>query len=539
MKRFILTFFAAFSLLSLDAQTSADYMEGYVSYISSQNVYVKFQSTEGIKTGDTLFIISGHTKTPALLVNNLSSISCLCTPVSALKINVSDKLFARPVKKASVNKNTTVLPAVTSEKAISDSIALSTEPQKNEESLISRKQNISGRVSIASYSNLTNTPSGNSQRMRYTVNLNAKNIADSKLSAESYISFVHRNDQWDEIKSNIYNGLKIYNLSLNYTFGEHVKVILGRKINPRISNMGAVDGLQVEVKSGSFVTGILAGSRPDYTDYSFNSGLAQYGGFISHEHVMKRGSVQSTLAFVEQKNGGVTDRRFAYIQHSNSLVKNLSFFGSAEFDLYKKVDEVQDNSPSLSNLYLSFRYRLMQQLSFSLSYSSRQNIIYYETYKTFIEQLLESETQQGYLFQVNARPMKKMSAGVTAGYRFRKGDPHPSNNLYAYLTYSQLPYINVSATLSATLINTSYLSGGIYSLSFNKDIINGKLSGGIGYRFIDYNYINTETGQLQHIGEINLNWRINRKLSFSMNYEGTYDSRYFYNRIYGQLTRRF
>ncbi|NTW25379.1 MAG: hypothetical protein HGA37_11820, partial [Lentimicrobium sp.] len=213
--------------------------------------------------------------------------------------------------------------------------------------------------------------------------------------------------------------------------------------------------------------------------------------------------------------------------------------GSAEFDLYKKVDEVEDNSPRLSNLYLSIRYRLMQQLSFAFSYSARKNVVYYESYKTFIEQLLESETQQGYLFQVNARPMKKMSVGATAGYRFRKGDPHPSNNLYAYLTYSQVPYINVAATLSATIIKTSYLSGGIYSLNLTRDIINGKLSGGVGYKFVDYNFLNTETGQMQHIGELNLNWRMNKKLSFSVNYEGTYDSRYFYNRIYGQLTRRF
>ena len=31
-------------------------LEGTVSYISSQNIYVKFNTTEGIETGDTLFL---------------------------------------------------------------------------------------------------------------------------------------------------------------------------------------------------------------------------------------------------------------------------------------------------------------------------------------------------------------------------------------------------------------------------------------------------------------------------------------------------
>ena len=39
---------------NLHAQTELE--KGTVSYVSSQNVYVKFSSTRGINIGDTLFI---------------------------------------------------------------------------------------------------------------------------------------------------------------------------------------------------------------------------------------------------------------------------------------------------------------------------------------------------------------------------------------------------------------------------------------------------------------------------------------------------
>ena len=403
------------------------------------------------------------------------------------------------------------------------------------------QQDISGRVSLSSYSNFSNTPGGNSQRMRYTFSINAKNIANSKLSGESYISFVHKDGEWSEIQDNIFNGLKIYNLALKYEFSDNYRIWVGRKINPRISNMGAIDGIQFEMKFKSFTAGILAGSRPDYEDYSVNFNLFQYGAYLSHDLATKTGNMQSSLAFAEQKNNGKTDRRFIYLQHSNSLVKKLNFFGTVEFDLYKydTVSEKLQNTFHLTNIYLSLRYRVIKQLSFTLSYSSRQNVFYYETYKTILDQVLDYETIQGYMFQVNYSPIRFLSVGVKTGYRFRKSDPEPSKNLYAYVTYSRIPVLNISATASATLLETSYISGKIYSLGISRDLIAGKLYAGIGYRYVDYAYFNTDMSIPQNMAELNLNWHIYKKLSLSLNYEGTFEKENQFNRLYVNVTQRF
>jgi hypothetical protein len=260
--------------------------------------------------------------------------------------------------------------------------------------------------------------------MKYTFSLNALNIGNSKLSAETYISFTNKLNQWSEIKNNIYNGLKIYSLSLSYAFNKNNLIAVGRKINPMLSSVGAIDGIQYDAKLKSFRVGVYVGTRPDNMDYSFDTKLLQYGGYFGHDYSNKNGNMQSSVAYIDQRNNGNIDRRFMYLQHSNALIRNLYFFGSVEFDLYNMTMNSQDSTltqdkkPKLSNVYASLRYKVIKQLSFSLSYSSRQNVIYYETYKNIIEQFLESATLQGYMFQVTVRPGKNFSIGANVGYRF-------------------------------------------------------------------------------------------------------------------------
>lgn len=543
IKKYLLpVFFILFLGLTLKGQTTAEPIEGTISFITSQNVYVKFLSTEGIAIGDTLFISHDGNKIPALIVKDLSSISCVCTSILKRQFAVSDKIITNSkISKTTktIEKNEIAnVPGIKPTDTIIDSSALKKEPVN------ALKQKISGRISVSSYSNVSNV-SDFSQRMRYNLSLTAQNIGNSKLSGETYISFAHKLNEWSEVKANVFNGLKIYSLAFNYAFNKNNSLWVGRRINPQLSSVGAIDGIQYETKYKSLSAGIIAGTRPDYINYGFNSRLLQFGAYIGHDYNTKKGNIQSSMAFVEQKNNGLTDRRFAYFQHSNSLLTNLYFFGSLEFDLYnKKMNSqdstlTQDNSPNLSNLYVSLRYKVIKQLSVSVSYSERQNIIYYETYKSIVEQLLESASMKGYTLQVNYNPFKNISVGANAGYRFSKQDTRPSKNLYTYLTYSNLPWLNASATISATLMEASYLKGSIYSLGISRDLIPGKLFGGLDYRYVTYNYFSSETPLKQNMAEMNLTWRVMKKLSCSINFEGTFEKNRNYERIYVNLTQRF
>ena len=512
-----------------------DLKEGQVSYITSQHVYVKFSSMDDISEGDTLFIIQGGKELPALQVKNMSSISCVCIPLVSGAFKVSGKVYAKMDGETSIEAIQEPVPHDTIQ------IATITESDTPSDSVDKHrlKQDISGRISLSSYSNFYNDQVPMRQRMRYTFSIRANNIGNSKLSMESYLSFSHNNTDWDEVKENIFSGLKIYNLSASYDFNETMSLSFGRKINPKLSSVGAIDGLQFEKKFKALSVGAFAGSRPDYVDYGINTDLLQYGVYLGHELLNKNGRMQSTLAFIEQTNHSVTDRRFVYFQHSNMLVKNLFFFASAEVDLYKKVDEVEENVFDLTNTYLSLRYRIIRPLSVGLSFSARQNIIYYESYKDFVDRLIDSETLQGWRFRISYRPAKYLFLGVNAGYRYRKEDPQATKNLNAYLTYSKVPGIGASVTLTTTWLETSYINGIVYGAGISRKIISDKLSGGLKYRYVDYLYRKAETALIQNVGEVNLSWAVYGKLSLSVYYEGTFEKEIPYHRLYINLSQRF
>lgn len=522
--------------LNLISQNLNETVEGTVSYITSQNVYVKFQSTKDLQVGDTLFVNKPEGLIAALVINNLSSISCICIPLHSVSLKVSDNVTAKMKLREQAAPGKTIetseiVPGNIQEQ--DDSISVEKNTSKKLE------QDIFGRISLSSYFNFSNADADNTLRTKATLAFNINNIADTKLSFESYLSFVYSNVNWNDAQSNLFNGLKVYNLAFRYDFNESTHVSLGRKINPLISSLGAIDGLHFEKAVKSIYFGIIAGSRPDYDDYSYNFNLFEYGAYFGHLFKNKNGSMQSSIAYVNQENDWKTDRRFMYFQHTNSLVKSLYFFGSVELDLYEKVNDQPQNTLNLSNLYLMLRYNITRNFSVTASYTNRQNIIYYETYKDFLERLLESAGLQGYRLMVNYRPVRNFSLGIRTGYRFMKQDPRPTKDLYAYLTYSQIPFLKAAATFSYTFIQSSYISGNVYSLGLTRDLIPGKVSAGLSYRYVDYNYYSGELSTRQNIGEVDITWRIINKLSFSVFYEGTFEQNLTFNRVYVNLGFRF
>lgn len=545
MKQSIVIIGFLFIFNSIILGQKPDYISGSISYVTSQNVYVKFNSTKDISKGDTLYIFNTENYNPALIVSNKSSISVVCKPIAKISFQKGQSIFYKWNKDETQNQKEESIEAATivSDNDVVTEIENSTlnsqekaepPPLKTQE-----RADVSGKISVSSYSNFS-SERPLVQRMRYTLALNTDHISNSNFSTETYVSFNHTNNNWDQIKNNVFNGLKIYNLAVKYESKKDLNIYLGRKISSHLSSLGAIDGLQVSKGLGSFKIGAIAGSRPDLNDYSFNINLFQAGIFAGHEWKNQSNALmRNNIAVVEQQNSGNTDRRFLYFQHYQSLVKNLSLFGSLEMDLYKKINGVSQNDFSLTNLYLLIRYRALRNLSLSASYSNRNNIIYYETYKSFIDQLLDRTRLQGFRFTVNYRPISKISIGVRTSYRSRKSDVRPNINLNGYFNFISIPGINLNVSLSATYLETSYLNGSIYGLRLNKDIIKRKLYGSLNYRYVKYSYTYTDMQTNQNIPEIQLNWRILRDLRATFALEAIFEKDYQYQRVYFNISKRF
>ena len=540
--KYILTLFTIIALCgNISGQTGPETLTGRVSFVSSQNIYVKFKSTTGISAGDTLFVSGGGKLLPVLKVNNLSSTSCICSALSDEVLAVDHLILARVKNTRLMPAGEAVIPSV-AEKPRPEAIDTLPAPPETRKEF---KQAIRGSLSVNSYSDFSNTVADNSQRFRYTFSLNAKNIGDSRFSVESYMSFKHKAGEWEEVNNDLFNALKIYNLAVSYDLNKTTRFSLGRKINYRISSLGPTDGLQVEKTVKQFAFGAVAGTRPDYATYGFNSDLLQFGAYAAFSPGAKSGYNESSVAFMQQMNNGKTDRRFIYFQHSSSFIRNLNLFTTFEVDLYKLNIDTISNTETAQNvfdptgLYASLTYRLSRFLTITGSYDARKNVIYYETYKTYFDRIMEDEMRQSFRLQASVQISNNITLGVQSGYRFLKSDLHPAKNANGYLTYYQIPVVQISATLSGTYLETSYMTGYALGLNLTRDFIKGKVQTGLGYRYVDYNLSENNVSILQNIAEVNLNVLITKTLYMGAYYEGTFEPQDKYNRVYLQLRKRF
>ena len=311
-----------------------------------------------------------------------------------------------------------------------------------------------------------------------------------------------------------------------------------------MSNIGAVDGLEYENVGKNFTFGALAGSRPDYLDYSFNPKLLQFGAFISHNLRNENGTMQTSLGVFNQLNNFKTDRRFAYFQHLNSLLKNVDLFSSFEVDLYGFVNNQLTSTFDLTSTYISLRYKPWDNFSTSLSYDARKNIYYYETFpQNKIDSTLDKETRQGFRFNLMYRPFKYFVWGGNVGYNLKSINTGSSMNANSFLSYTQLPF-NTYGTLTVTALKTPYITSMmVYGLSLNRDFLAGKVNAQIEYRMGNFQYVNSTIPTQQNIAAMSLFWRIAKKLTLSANFEGTFETsgttKTNYNSLYLNISQRF
>ena len=551
----------------LMAQSEDNVLQGNVSYVGNQNVYVSFVNTDGIKVGDSLYVVKENRWRGVLLVKDLSSISCVCTPVGLNVFSATNMVFAKKVLEKPVEQDLQKqLEAV----AVNDQ-AIKAVGKKD----VNHDQDskVNGRISISSYSNITdNTPSFNvdsvnkmvaTHRLRYNLELNSEHISNSKLSFASNLSFTnqlnHPIDQND--------GLRIYDLALKYDYSKTLTLQAGRSINPQMANIGAVDGFQFEKSIQNFSYGALVGTRPNDVNYGYDPRLMEFGGFVGHHYENEKGRYsQTSFAFFNQTNSLVTDRRYIYFQHSNNLLKHVDFFCSFEADLYR-LDTVHlgfttDSIPrqiyyfqpksvfELTGVYASLRYKPWKQLSMSMIYDARNNVYFYETFKNTFNGNFDKMTRQGWKFQATVLPFNNLIWGSSAGYRLNPNDGSASTNTHNYLTYTNIPFINTAITIGATTLKTYTMNSSMYDISLSRDIINGKLFADIQYSMVNYVYNNTNTSTtkpiifentslFQNIATLSLNWRLTNKLMLSADFEGTLDADHKYGLMMLNITQRF
>jgi len=521
---------------ALISQNKVEEREGTVTFVSAQYIYVKFDNMEGINKGDTLYIKEGKNLKPVLQVDFISSKSSAGTLLNGRELKVNDKLFA--VVETEINND--VKEDKTTDFEISQPSGEVIPNKTYKKQSFQKKSGLSARFSVQSHSNFSNNiGSTDYQRWRYTLSLNADRIAESDLSFSSYINFNYRADDWSNVSSDIWKSLKIYDLAFKYEFDETSQIVLGRNRNRNISNVGSIDGVQFEKRFGEYYAGAVVGFRPDFSDLNFNSDLFEFGGYVGRRDTLGDGIMENDLAFMQQTNNFKTDRRFIYLQHSNNILENTYFFASSEIDLYKKIMEVESSEFILTSIFFSVRYSPARFFSATVSYDARKNVVYYETYKNFIDSLFENETRQGLNLRTNFRLVNNLFLGLNGGYRFRNGDIKPTRNFGGYLSYSGIPIIESSIAVNYNKLLTNFVESSVAGIRISKNLFNNVADLSLSYRRSEYELTTSAFTSSQNIFSIDFSTRFSRTLSLSISYEGVFEKERTSGRIFAGITTRF
>ncbi|MEW6194876.1 MAG: hypothetical protein AB1521_06965 [Bacteroidota bacterium] len=505
---------------------------GTITHISSQHVYVQFDKTNSINIGDTLYLSKNRTEVPALIVKFISSRSCAGEPLVGISPNIDDRVIVYlPIEVPTK--------IVVPEKNDSTKGIVSPEPKTMipSQSAFKIKKNYKGRFSVQSSSNLNNN-SPNIQRWRYTLSFNADSIGGGPLSFSNYMFFTYNTNDWQNVKSNLGKALKIYDLNITYSFRKESKLTLGRSLNNKISSIGSIDGLQYQHKVGRFYLGGLVGSHPNFSDYGYNSKMFEYGFYINRLDTLGISNMENTIAFFNQTNDFKTDRRYLYLQHTNNIIKSTNFFASSEIDLFKKENGINKNNLTVTSIFLNLYVNPTRFFSFSFSYDARRNVVYYETYKSFIDSLFSNEMNQGFRTGLNLRPFNNLSLSLNGGYRFQKNDTKPARNFNGNLYYGNIPLLNVSGNISYTKLISSYTDGNIAGIRLSKYITSLDMNISTDYRRIEYKFSGGST-LIQNNLSADFSYKLPLDVYLGLNYEVTFEKQSSYSRLFVDITKRF
>ncbi len=508
---------------------------GEVTFTTSENVYLHFNSNNLLELNDTIYKAGDTTgKQPCLILIQKSSVSVLAARIGDCQVKKGDKVvcFSRkPEEKENKEVAKSQVPTGEIEQVDKPD---TTEPKKENKGL----EGIDGRISLANY---TTTGNGNTNsRSMARLSLRAENIGGSKFSFYNYANYRYNTTNRNDLKKTD-KELNMYEFVVKYEPDSSVTLSLGRDINNRMMSVGAIDGLQAEKRWKKVFAGAIIGSRPDPFDYQINFNLFQYGAyggvFYDKNHFNS-----TTVGAIEQRNSGKIDRRYFFIQHRSALTEKLNLFATAEMDLFSK-DSLNRTSNGISptSVYVSLNYSVTKKLSLMASYDMRKNLILYESYAENIDVLTQNNPyRNGFRLRANYRISRKIFSGVSVSNRAQSDGNNSFSNMNIFLSFSDLPYIGGRWSNTWSINKNAYFIYNSISTRYTRDFFKSKLSVSPYARYLSYDYQESNFAPFSqlYLG-MDVFYDFTRTLSLGLVYEYSSRNKYNYNRFNTQLIKRF
>ena len=189
------------------AQDTNQIVKGKATFVTSKNVYVKFNDTNMIKLGDTLMTSN---KTPCLIATNKSSNSVVGVRLNDCDVKVNDIISYK--FKIEPELDIATVEKLGEDVGISFNDSIKSIDKKTRKK--SYAENTRGRLSVSSYSDFSDIRDDR-HRIVSSFSLNSEHINNTDFSIDAYINFrQYMLPKKDSLSPK--NELNVYNFALLY-----------------------------------------------------------------------------------------------------------------------------------------------------------------------------------------------------------------------------------------------------------------------------------------------------------------------------------
>ena len=513
-----------------------DKTELKVKYLSSEYVYISGGKAEGVSLGDQYDVIQNSKPVATIEVVYTADHSASCKILTATQqLQTGDRLKLK--EKSMVG-------------SVQDTVKKSTAVVKQESVQESKKlksrslTRIRGNIGVEWYhfEDLTATKL-NFDQPSLRLNLKAQKLWNRDLNVR--IKF--RSRKYDRSRK-YSNGVpasewrnRIYEASFSYDDpGKPVNFKVGRIISNMFSGIGYIDGLLLQNNINNLWRwGIFAGSRPEWQYSDFQTSIQKYGGYINYlrgDYLKSRW--ESTLAFSGEYHNSIVSREFFYLQNRYNYKTRFSFYQSLELDYNRGWrKEKTAETISITGIYISSSYDILNWLNAGLSFDNRKNYYIYEL-RTLADSLFDSAFRYGARANLNISYFKNIRIYGNFGWRKREGE---GSNTFSYmggLNFMNLPLKRIHLSTRFAGFTNYYTTGYNPSVSLTKSFRRGHY---IGFSYGAYLYTLKQNSTNNTNSWLRLNGQIELPLNmyFSANYEYDWGDDLKGHRILAELGYRF
>jgi hypothetical protein len=510
--------------LSLNMFAQSDAGAFRVKYVTGENVYLDGGSAKGLNVGDKLYVVRNQKDVIAQLeLIYVAEYSASCKILNASQtIQVGDIAAVVETKKPeSSEPQKDIETGETSD--VEKAVVAAAEPLEDAQPRTSLTR-ISGSVSVQFF-HLDDRTKNNLDFTRPAFRLNFR---AQRLWGREFNLRVRTRSLYN-IRTRPYSSRvpqeewrnRVYELSFSYEDRRSpLNYKFGRIISNYMSGVGYIDGGQVQYNfSPSVRIGVFGGTQPDLQNSKFQTAVKKYGAYFN----LAIGSYQNqyfetTIAGAAQYHSSTVSREFLYFQNNYSYNSRLTIYQSMEVDINRQWrKEKAGQSTTLSNFFISGRYRFSRAVTAGLTYDNRRNYWTYEVLSV-ADSLFDDALRTGLRGNLSLRLPGSIYVFANGGYRKKETDEKATVSYAGGVNKSNLLVRGFFINLNYAGFTGPFTDGQNGSVTIGQDFLNG-VRIAVDYGIYGYTITAIDETRNSRWARLNMNMYLFRHLFFAGQYE--------------------